>query len=630
LNNYTHIFKPLKVGNMTVKNRIETAPCMPFLGTGDCDVSRELIEWERALAKGGAGIVTIGDSPVVSDIARHVGHILDLGSDKTINGLNKLAEAIQRYGAKASIELTYLDFRTIRTPMTMTQEDIKSVIDAFAMAAFRAMNAGLDMIMIHGAHGHLISQFLSAKKNQRTDAYGGSFENRARLVLQMLDAIRDKVGNRLAIEYRISADELAPDGIRLEEQMAFAKMIQDRIDLAHISVGNLFVPELSSLMIQPTYVPRGINVHYAETYKKALKIPVTALGSINLPMAEQIIAENKADMVAMNRGLLADPESINKVKRGEESAIRPCVRCNTCINRTHHFYIPIRCVVNPLNGRESEFSGLPPIKVQRKVVVVGGGPAGMEAARRAAGRGHRVVLMEKENRLGGTIIAASAAPFKADMKDYLAWAVRTTLDTPNLEVRLSTPATPEKIKNERPDVLIIAAGSTPLIPRLPGIDGPNVVWAGDADLGTVKIGKSVVVAGAGLTGSETALNLAQQGKKVTLIDMLSPEQINVNAPFIGVRTVWDMLQKLNTAIITSVKLEAVTSTGAVITCQDGKKQEIPCETLVLALGVEPRADVVKSLDGLAPEVFVIGDCHNRRGNLASAVSEGFFAAMDIS
>jgi 2,4-dienoyl-CoA reductase-like NADH-dependent reductase (Old Yellow Enzyme family)/thioredoxin reductase len=629
LNTYKHIFTPLKIGNITVKNRIETAPAMPFLATGDCDVSRELIEWEKAFARGGAGIVTVGDTPVVSDIATNVGHILNLGSDKIINGLNKIAEAVQRYGAKASIELTYLDFRTIRNPTDLSQAEIRALIDAFAMAAFRAMNAGMDMILIHAAHGHLISQFLSAKKNLRTDAYGGTFQNRARFMCQLLDAIRDKVGNGLAIEYRISADELAPDGIRLEEQLAFAKMIQNRIDLAHISVGNLFEPGLSPLMIQPAYVPRGINVHYAETYKKELKIPVTALGSITLPMAEQIIAENKADMVAMNRALIADPESINKVKDGREDEIRSCIRCNTCINRTHHFYIPIRCTVNPLNGREAEFANLQPVKSARKVVIVGGGPAGMEAARRAAERGHKVVLFEKEAALGGTIIMAAAPPFKADMKDYLDWAIRSTLRAPGVQVKLSTPATPAAIKAEQPDVLILAVGSTPLIPSLPGIDRPNVVCAGDVDLGKAAVGSRVVVAGAGLTGSETALNLAQQGKKVTLIDMLSPEQISRNAPFTDVHTVWDMLLKLNTAIITQVKLDAITDTAAVIMDKNWQRREILCDTVVLALGVQARADVVKSLDELAPSVVAIGDCHNHRGNLASAVSDGFFAAMDI-
>jgi len=629
MSKYKHIFTPLKIGNITVKNRIETAPCMPFLATNDCDVSRELIEWERALARGGAGIVTVGDSPVSSEICMHVGHILNPESEKSINGLNKLAETIQRYGAKASLELTYLDFVTIRNPTTMTVQEIKALIASFTKSAYNCMCAGLDMIMIHGAHGHLISQFFSKNKNLRTDAYGGPFKNRVRFVNEMLQSIRDKVGNRLAIEYRISADELASDGIRLEDQIEFAKTIQDKIDLAHISVGNLFEPGLSVRMIQPIYIPRGINIHYAETYKKALNIPVTALGSINLDLAEQTLAENKADMIAMNRGLLADPDTVNKAERGEEQSVRPCVRCNTCINRTHHFYIPIRCAVNPLNGREAEFVGFPPAAEKKKVVIIGGGPAGMEAARRAAERGHSIVLFEKEPRLGGNLIAAAAAPFKTDMKNYLEWAERGTLQNPEIKVNLSTEAAPAAIEAEKPDVILVAAGSDPLMPDIPGANGSNVVWAGDVDLGKAQTGNNVLIAGAGLTGSETALNLAQQGKKVTLIDMLPAPEIIANSPFVSVRELWELLAPLNVKIITGVKLDSVSPSGAVIMDKNWKRTEIPCDTVVLALGMVPRSSLVEKFKGLAPRIVAIGDCNNRRGNLHTATQEGFFAAMDL-
>jgi len=629
LGKYKHIFTPLKIGRMTVKNRIEKAPAVPFLATIDGDVSRELIEWERAFARGGAGIVTIGDSPIMSETAMKAGHILNLGTDKTVSTLNRLAEAIQRYGARASIELTYFDPSTRYSPNDMTLEEIKVIIDSYARAAYRCLNAGMDMIMIHGAHGHLISQFLSPRKNFRTDAYGGDFENRARFATEVLEAVRNKVGDRLAIEYRISADELVPGGLTVEEQLEFVRAIQDKIDLIHVSVGHTFEPEVGSMMIQPTYVSRGINVHFAERFKKELEIPVTALGSINLEMAEQIIAEGKADMVAMNRAFIADPDCVNKVKQGREEQIRPCVRCNTCIARAHRFFLPVRCAVNALAGREAEFVNLPAPARKKKVVVVGGGPAGMEAARRAADRGHEVVLFEKEARLGGTLTMASAAPFKADMRQYLDWAITMTMDNPDITVELAAEATPERIKAENPDAIIIAVGSAPVIPETPGIDRKNVVWAGDVCLGKAKAGERVVVAGAGLTGSETALYLAQQGKQVTLIDMLSLEQIDTSYPFVDSRTLRSMLDKFNVDIITEVKLEAITGTGAVITDNNRERTEIPCDTVVLALGVEPRTGVVSLFMDLAPEVYVIGDCNNQRGNLYSATSEGFFAAMEI-
>ena len=629
MSQYKHIFTPVKIGKMTVKNRIETAPAMPFLATIDGDASRELIEWEMAFARGGVGIVTIGDSPIISEIATRVGHILNLGSDKTVASLNRLAEAIQRYGAKASIELTYFEPGVQKLPAEVTQVEIKSIIGSYVNAAYRCLNGGMDMIMIHGAHGHFISQFFSPRKNLRTDAYGGPFQNRARLVTEILEAIRDKVGDNLAIEYRISADELTPGGLTLEEQLEFAKLIQDRIDLLHISAGNAFTPDVSQLMIQPAYVPRGINIHFAERFKKELKIPVTALGSIDIAMAEQIIAENKADMVAMNRALIADPDCVNKARQGKPDRIRPCIRCNTCIQRTHRYFIPLRCTVNPLSGREAEFTNrLKPDK-KKKVVVVGGGPAGMEAARRAAGRDHEVVLFEKDAELGGSLIMASAVSFKADMQEYMEWSVRVTMDTPNLNVKLSTEATSESIKAEKPEAIIIAIGSVPFMPDISGANRKNVVWAGDVLLGKVKIGDKLVVAGAGLTGSETAMHLAQQGRKITLIDVLSLERIGSNYPFTDMVTVWNMLKKLDVDIRTEVSLETITDTGVVIIDKKQKKTEISCDTVVLSLGVRPRTEAVRAFMELAPEVTVIGDCNNQRGNLYSATSEGFFAAMEI-
>jgi NADPH-dependent 2,4-dienoyl-CoA reductase/sulfur reductase-like enzyme len=348
-----------------------------------------------------------------------------------------------------------------------------------------------------------------------------------------------------------------------------------------------------------------------------------------MEMAEHIIAENKADMVAMARSLIADPDCVNKTKKGEEDTIRPCVRCNTCIDLAHRSLLPVHCAVNPLAGREAEFVNLAPPVKKKKVVVIGGGPAGMEAARRAADRGHHVVLFEKDAMLGGTLVMGSTAPFKADMKEYLDWAIRTTMNTSQVTVKLSTEATPERIKAENPDALIIAVGSTPLIPKIPGVDRKNVVWAGDVELGKVKVGDRVVVAGAGLTGSETALYLAQQGKKVTAIDILPLKQIDADSPFVNIISLRGMMDDLDIEILTEVNLEAVTDTGAIIMDKNLNRSEIPCDTIVLAVGVKPRKEVVRMFEGYAPEIYVAGDCNKERGNLYSATLQGFFAAMEI-
>jgi 2,4-dienoyl-CoA reductase-like NADH-dependent reductase (Old Yellow Enzyme family)/thioredoxin reductase len=629
MGNFKHIFTPIRIGRLTVKNRIETAPAMPFLANVTGDVSQELMEWQKTLARGGAGIVTVGDTSVFYKPNPMVAHKIYLDSDRIINSLNRLAETIQRYGAKASIELTSKVPPSVESITDLTLDDINTIIESYASAAYRCMVAGMDMIMVHGAHGQFISQFLSQRINKRADKYGGSFKNRARLVMEILEAIRNKVGDRLAIEYRISADEFISDGFSLDEQIEFAVYIQDKIDLIHVSAGHLFRPESIAMMIQPTYVPKGVNVHFAEAFKNELNIPVTTVGSIDLEMAEQIIAENRADIVALNRVLLADPDGVNKAKKGKAETIRPCIRCNTCIDRTHKFFLSIRCAVNPLNGREAEFVNQPTPARKKKVVVVGGGPAGMEAARRAADRGHEVVLFEKDDHLGGALTMASAPSFKADMKAYLDWAIRITLNTPGLTVHLSKEATPELVRAENPDALIIAVGSAPAIPDIPGIDRTNVVWAGDVDLGNARVGDNVVIAGAGLTGSETALNLAQQGKKVVIIDILTLDEIDKRSPAINIGKLRSMLMELDVDTKEEVQLDAVTESGVLAKDKNGNEVEIVCDTVVLALGLIPRLEVVNILQETLPDVYVVGDCNNEEGNLYKAISEGFFAAMDI-
>jgi 2,4-dienoyl-CoA reductase-like NADH-dependent reductase (Old Yellow Enzyme family)/thioredoxin reductase len=624
LRKYEHIFKPFRIGGKTVRNRIEMAPVGPLLAAEGL-VTPQLIEWGRTFARGGAGIVTLGESAVNLPAGGRMGGALNLGTDRAVGPLSDYAGAIRKYGALASIQL---NCHVERPPAAMTLKDIADVIRSFGDAARRCLAAGLDMVMVHGAHGQLLSRFASPRRNARTDAYGGSLENRSRLAREVLEAIRERVGDRLAVEYRISGEEYVPGGLTLAEQVEFAGMLQDRIDLLHVSAGHLFEPASLPRMIQPAYLPRGMNVPLAAAFKRALKVPVAAVGSLDLDLAEEVLAGGRADMAALARTLIADPECVNKAREGRPDEIRPCVRCNTCIDRTHGHRLPIRCAVNPLAGREAELAVLPPLGRRKKVVVVGGGPAGMEAARAISARGHDVILFEEQRRLGGTLHIAAAPPFKADMKRYLDWALRTTTGTPGITVRLSTAATEGTVRAEKPDAVIIAAGATPVVPEIGSTDGARVITAGEAIKGAA-VGGRVVVVGVGLTGSETALYLAQQGKSVTILDMLPLEQVDAGYPFINILALRTMLRELGVDTRPETTFKGITGEGVIIADKNGAAAGIPCDTVVLALGIRPRTETVAMLTGLAPATRFAGDCTDTLNNLFGAVAEGFQAGIEI-
>jgi thioredoxin reductase len=487
--------------------------------------------------------------------------------------------------------------------------------------------------MIHGGHGNLISQFASLLYNKRTDEYGGTLENRARFAIEVLDRVRQRCGENFVIEYRISADEIHPDGMHLEETLKFIELIQNKVDILHVSAGLHGEFQYMRNWWQNYMMDRMYNVHYAADIKKAFpNLLVCTVGSImNIRNAEEIIAAGQADLVAMCRPFLADPEMPRKYALGREEDHRPCIRCQYCGFR---LMIPavINCSVNPFLGNETEF---PEAKVKKaeekkKVAVVGGGPAGIQAMLTLCERGHDVTLYEMGNRLGGLVFPGSAVPFKQDMKDYLEYLVCQAKKTP-ARVLLNTEATKDVLDAEGYDALVIAVGSRPIVPSLPGIGKPHVHWAPEADMGNVTVGNRTVVVGAGSTGVESAIHLKREGRDVTIVEMapdLSHLMFTANGAGMEFMT---LIKDLDIPLHLNCRLEEVTD-GTVV-CRDTKTSErieLPADTVLLALGMSAKLDVADALRRCAPEteVFVVGDAAGV-GNIATAVRSAFRAAAYV-
>ena len=641
---YSNLLQPIKVGNLTFKNRVTSAPIYNFLASYDNHVTREMIEFSKPVGKGGAATVTLGSGFINRVLPPAARHIVGMNDDFMVVYLSEWCEAVKRYGAKACVELvpmasyfgTHEVESTVGIPMEidcnlLTEKELKEFVEDYAKAAAAVLKADGDMVLVHGAHCQLPALLFSKVFNRRTDQYGPqSFENRCRFAVEILDAIRAEVGDKLAIEYRISAIDMVPGSPDIEEVIAFARVIQDKIDLLHVSRGNLAINKLTPFIFPPTYMDHNINIEYAARFKKALDIPVSVVGAVTLEEADKAIGEGKVDLIALGRQLLADPETVNKLERGRADEIRPCIRCNTCISRSHFGMKPPRCSVNPVFGRELDYQYLPAPKEKKKVIVAGGGPAGLEAARTLAERGHDVILFEKSNRLGGLIREAGEAAFKTDLRKYLEWSIRMTGRCPNIDVRHSTEATPERIAEEKPDALIIAIGGKPNSLKLTCQDESRVIRVVDLGKGNIPVGEKVLIAGAGLTGCETALKFLQQGKKVTLIDLLPRDALGSGSSPINAYALFNLLEDNHIDLKTETRLVDVTSEFVIVE-KNGQEEKPVFDTVILALGLKLNAndEPVRRLRAVAAESYVVGDGNNNRGGLWNAVTSGFDAAMAI-
>jgi 2,4-dienoyl-CoA reductase-like NADH-dependent reductase (Old Yellow Enzyme family)/thioredoxin reductase len=615
--------------------------------TADCSPGPRTQGFYELRAKGGAAAVTVSELVVHPETdGSHMLH-LNLTTPGNLAAHTYVADAIRRHGAVPSIEFshsgqyagTYLTDKNKKAALCqygpsdgvrpdgmpvkgLTRAQIADIVKSYGETAALAKRAGYEMIMVHAGHGWLINQFLSPWFNKRSDEYGGSLENRVRFAREILTAIRENVGPGFPIELRMSGSELFEGGYDLEEGCRIAQALEDLVDLIHVSAGSYQFGFFNTHL--PMFAPHGNNVYLAAEIKKHVSKPVATIGAINDPkMMEEIIASGKADVIYMARELLADPFLPNKVVAGQEDKIVKCLRCFTCMAER-----PVtgtrRCAVNPLIGREFEGMEVTPALNAKKVLVAGGGVAGLKAAITAAQRGHQVILCEGSKALGGILKSEQAIDFKHEMYE-LGLTLERQARAEGVEIRLNTRVTPEYVQREQPEALILAVGSKPIVPPLPGIDGDNVVVVNDYYLEQEKVGDTVVVLGGGLAGCECAVHLAQEGKTVHLVEMR-----DTLAPDCNIRHRPILMQKIDELVTVHLCHAGlrVTEAGLVCKAPDGLEVLIPGETVVCAVGQRANRDDVEALRYSAPFVREVGDCI-RPANITKAMYEGYHAALDI-
>ncbi|MNC06226.1 NADH oxidase [compost metagenome] len=645
---YPNLCKPITIGNVTFRNRMFGSPMGGTDITADCTIGPKSTAFYELRAKGGAASVTVSEVVVHPETeASHMYH-LDLGTVDSLASFTYTADAIRRHGAIASVELshsgqyagTYLTDKNKKQGLAqwgpspgvrpdgrevkeLTQELIDDIVAAYGKCAGLAKRAGYEMIMIHGGHGWLINQFFSPYFNRRTDEYGGSLENRVRFAQEVLDSVRKAVGPGFPIEFRISGSELFEGGYDLAEGIEIAKLMESRVDLLHVSAGTY---QTGFGVTHPSmFLPHGSNVYLAAEIKKHVSVPVATVGGLNDPaQMEEIIASGQADVVEMARALLADPELPRKVMSNRDEDIIKCLRCFTCMAERAETSTR-RCTVNPLIGREMDGTEVYPAPNSRKVLVAGGGPGGLYAALTAAKRGHQVILCEKSDEVGGILRGEQAIPFKYEMYELGVTLGKLAKDA-GVEIRLNTTVTKEYAEKEEVDALIIAVGSTAIVPPIPGLSGDNVVVVNDYYLEKDRVSDNVVVLGGGLAGCEAAIHLAQEGKAVHLVEMrteLAPDANIRHRPIM-----LKEIEKNNIQVHLGYKGLYVTQEGVVCADSNGEEHLVPGTSVICALGQRARRNVVDELIDCAPYVAQIGDCV-KASTITTAIYQGYHAALDI-